>query len=286
MKPVVLIEKVSRVFRSFLGRRSVWAVRDLSLEVGPGEIFGLLGPNGSGKTTSIQMLMGLLEPTAGRIEVFGASPRSRAVRRRLGYLPEEFAGQNFLSGEENLLFYGGFFGLSRTEVKGRAESLLKSLDLWDDRSRRLREYSKGMRRRIGLAQSLLHDPELIVLDEPTNGLDPLGIRTVKRMLLELKARGRALIISSHVLGEMEGLCDRIAIIDRGSVLVTGRLPDLLVRPDCHRIKLRGKIPANEELSRDLAGKDLRIESVEPDRASLEEFFLRTIDERRAGRQSE
>ncbi len=286
MKPVVLIENVSRVFRGFLGLRRVCAVRDLSIEVRPGEIFGLLGPNGSGKTTTIQMLMGLLAPTAGRIEVFGASPRSRAVRRRVGFLPEEFAGQNFLSGEENLLFYGGFFGLSRSEVKGRAEALLKSLDLWDDRSRRLREYSKGMRRRIGLAQSLLHDPELIVLDEPTNGLDPLGIRTVKRMLLDLRARGRTLIISSHILGEMEGLCDRIALIDRGSVLIEGRLPDLLVRPDCHRIKLRGKVPAAEDLSRALADKDLRLESIESDRTSLEEFFLRTIDERRSARPAE
>ncbi|MGH9361172.1 MAG: ABC transporter ATP-binding protein, partial [Thermoanaerobaculia bacterium] len=179
MAAMVVLERVTKVYRGLLWRRrQVRAVEGLSLEVESGEIFGLLGPNGSGKTTTIQILLGLLAPTSGTVRVFGGAPGERSARRRTGYLPEEFSGYEFLSGEENLRFYGGFYGIGRAEVRRRAEELLRLLDLWDDRRRRLRDYSKGMRRRIGLAQCLLHEPELIVLDEPTNGLDPLGIRKV------------------------------------------------------------------------------------------------------------
>jgi ABC-2 type transport system ATP-binding protein len=273
---VLVLDKVSRTFRGFR-RRAVEAVRELSLEVRRGEIFGLLGPNGSGKTTTIQMVLGLLAPTSGRVSLFGGSPRAKSARRRVGYLPEEFAGHEFLSGEETLLYYGGFFGLSRAELHRRAEDLLRILDLWEDRRRRLREYSKGMRRRIGLAQSLLHDPELIVLDEPTNGLDPVGIRKVKKILTDLTARGRSVLVSSHILPEMEDLCDRVAILSQGTSLITGPLTELLSRGDRLRIVVRGAVSSAQEVQELLSANGLRVEAVEPDRRTLENLFMEVVD---------
>ena len=277
-EPIARLTSVSRVFRSLFGRRRVWAVRGLTLEVRPGEIFGLLGPNGSGKTTTLQMLLGLLTPTEGTIEVFGRRPRDRGCRRRIGYLPEEFEGGPFLTGEETLRFYGGFHGLGRTEVRRRAEQLLRGLGLWDHRLRRVRDYSKGMRRRIGLAQSLLHDPELLVLDEPTNGLDPLGIQTVKSLLLARKEAGRSVVVSSHILAEMEDICDRVAILDQGRTLVMGPLGDLLTVPGRHRLEVEGRLPPREQISAALQGLSLRLEDVAPSRARLEDLFLRVVAE--------
>src|ERR1041385_8843900 len=227
---IVVFERVSRVFRGLLGRRRVLAVEDLTLEVGRGEVFGLLGPNGSGKTTTIAMLLGLLPPSSGRVSVFGGPPTARSARKRIGYLPEEFDGGGYLTGEEALHYYGGFYGLPRAEVRRSASERLERLGLAADRRRPIREYSKGMRRRIGLAQSLLHDPELVVLDEPTNGLDPIGIRSFQTLLAELRARGRTVVVSSHILPEMQAVCDRVAILNRGRAIVTGRLEDLLRRP--------------------------------------------------------
>jgi ABC-2 type transport system ATP-binding protein len=277
-EPIARLTGVSRVFRSLLGRRKVWAVRGLTLEVRPGEIFGLLGPNGSGKTTTLQMLLGLLTPTEGTIEVFGRQPRDRECRRRIGYLPEEFEAGPFLTGEETLRFYGGFHGLGRKEVRRRAEQLLRDLGLWDHRLRRVRDYSKGMRRRIGLAQSLLHDPDLLVLDEPTNGLDPLGIQTFKSLLRARKHGGRSIVVSSHSLSEMEDICDRVAILNQGRPLVMGPLGDLLTVPGRHRLEVEGPLPPRETLSSALQGLGLGLSGVEPSRAKLEELFLRVVSE--------
>jgi ABC-2 type transport system ATP-binding protein len=279
MEPVLVLENVTRVYRRFFPRREVRAVDGLDLEIRRGEIFGLLGPNGSGKTTTILMVLGLLRPTGGRIEVFGCRPGDRATRRRIGYLPEEFEAHGFLTGEETLLYYGSFFGLPRAEVRRRAEDLLGSLELWDDRRRRVREYSKGMRRRIGLAQSLLHEPDLVVLDEPTNGLDPIGILRVKSMLRDLRDRGRTVLVSSHILPEMEDICDRVAILDRGRILAEGALGDLLARPDRHLIAVRGPTPDPAEIAALLGPKGLRVESVRGDRATLEEVFLKVVEGR-------
>ncbi len=276
---IVRLQSVSRVFRSLFTRRRLWAVRELSLEIGRGEIFGLLGPNGSGKTTTLQMILGLLSPSAGRIAVFGNPSGDSSVRRRIGYLPEEFEATGFLSGEETLIFYGSFFNLKRSEIRRRAEELLHTLDLWEDRHRKVREYSKGMRRRIGLAQSLLHDPELIILDEPTSGLDPMGIRKVKSILLDLRARGRTILVSSHILPEMQDICDGVVILDRGSCLVSGRLRDLLARPDRHLIEVRGTLPPREEISSLLSPKNLTVEAIRPSVTTLEDLFLRVVEKR-------
>jgi ABC-2 type transport system ATP-binding protein len=274
--PVISIQNVSRVFRSLFAHRRVQAVQALSLEIRRGEIFGLLGPNGSGKTTTLQMVLGLLSPTEGRISVFGRPPGDSSIRRRIGYLPEEFEATGFLSGEETLLFYGSFFGLARAEVRRRADDLLSALDLQDDRRRRVREYSKGMRRRIGLAQSLLHQPDLLILDEPTNGLDPVGIRKVKTILQDLRARGCTIVISSHILPEMQDICDRLAIMDRGRCLVTGRLGDLLERPGRHLIDVSGSLPAPEELGALLSTKELDLKEIRPSLETLEDLFLRVV----------
>ena len=275
---MIALQGVSKVYRGFWGRKKVQAVSGLSLEIGAGQIFGLLGPNGSGKTTTIQMLLGLLRPSSGTISVLGSPPGHLGTRRRIGYLPEEFDGGGFLSAEESLLFHGGFFGLGKTELRRRAEALLRDLDLWDDRKRRLREYSKGMRRRIGLAQSLLHEPDLVILDEPTNGLDPLGIRKVKSLLLGLRDRGRTVLVSSHILPEMEDICDRVMILEKGRSLVTGRLEDLLRRAGRSLIEVGGDVPPDpEELGALLSTKGMRLEGVRADRDTLEELFLRVVE---------
>jgi ABC-2 type transport system ATP-binding protein len=278
VEQVVKLEDVSKTYRTFLPRREVRAVQGLSLEIRPGEIYGLLGPNGSGKTTTIGMLLGLLRSNGGRIAVLGRPPGDIEARRRIGYLPEEFEAAGYLSGEEVLLYYGGFFGLGRAEVRRRAEALLRALDLWEDRRRRLREYSKGMRRRIGLAQSLLHEPDLIILDEPTNGLDPLGIRKVQSILLDLRAKGRSIVVSSHILSEMEDICDRVTILHRGRAVVSGALADLLGRPERHLIEVRGPAPAAGEAARLLGPAGLQVEGIRPARSSLEEVFLEAVGE--------
>ena len=276
MEPVVVLDKVSRRFRRLFRSREVLAVDALSLEIRPGEIYGLLGPNGSGKTTTLQMLLGLLDPSSGSIRLFGSPPRDPAARRRVGYLPEEFSGQQHLTGEETLRFYGSFFGIERRELRRRVEHWLRELDLWEHRDRRVREYSKGMKRRIGLAQCLLHEPDLVVLDEPTNGLDPLGIRKVKLLLESLRDRGAAVLISSHILPEIQDVCGRVAILDRGRKLVEGPLEALLVRSGTHRIVVEGAAPSEEQVRGALASLGLRVQEMRPERATLEEVFIRLV----------
>jgi ABC-2 type transport system ATP-binding protein len=191
------------------------AVADLSLAVRRGEVFGFLGPNGAGKTTSLKMLLGLVTPTAGRARVLGARLGDRATRARVGFLPEHFRFQDWLTGRELLRFHGRLHGLGGHELDRRAERLLVRVDLTDAADRKLREYSKGMVQRIGLAQALINDPELVFLDEPTSGLDPLGRRLVRDVIQELRARGTAVFLNSHLLGEVEITCDRVVFIKNG-----------------------------------------------------------------------
>jgi ABC-2 type transport system ATP-binding protein len=218
---------VTKTFRDFWGRPRVRALADVDLEVDRGSIVALLGRNGAGKSTLIQICLGLLEPTSGLVAVLGRSPRDRAVRRRIGYLPEESALHGFLSARETLLFHGGLCGLPRDYVRARADYLLDLVELSGAADRHVGEFSKGMARRVCLAQALVGDPELLVLDEPTSGLDPIGTRMVKDLLLRLKGLGRTVFLSSHLLGEVEEVADAIAILDRGRVLCCGRTAELL-----------------------------------------------------------
>lgn len=198
---------LTKVFRDFWGRPKAKAVNDISFTIEPGEVIGLLGPNGSGKSTTVKMLLGLLYPTGGILNVLGRSPRAVETKREIGYLPEESYLYKYLTAEETLDFFGSLFNLSRADRKKRIDQLLDMVGMAHARRRRVGEYSKGMARRIGLAQAMINDPEFLILDEPTSGLDPLGCKEVKDLILTLKARGKTVLITSHLLSDIEDVCD-------------------------------------------------------------------------------
>ena len=196
---IVSVRGLTKVFKDFWGRPKARAVDNVDFDVKRGEVFGLLGPNGSGKSTTVKLLLGLLSPTKGHIEVFGHSPRHVATKARIGYLPEESYLYRYLNSRETLDFFGNLFELSKAERDARAEQLLEMVGLSQTRTRAVGEFSKGMQRRIGLAQALINDPDLIILDEPTAGLDPIGCREIKDLILALARRGKTVILSSHLL---------------------------------------------------------------------------------------
>jgi ABC-2 type transport system ATP-binding protein len=203
------------------------ALHDLSLVVQPGEVFGFLGPNGAGKTTTIKILLGLVRPTAGEARLFGRPSGTPAVRRRVGYLPENFRFHDWLSGEQLLDFHARLAGLSSAERRKRIPEVLALVGLAGRGGDRIRAYSKGMTQRIGLAQAIVHEPDLVLLDEPTSALDPVGRREVRELIRGLRERGMTVFLNSHLLSEVEMVCDRVAIVDRGRVVRTGRLTDLV-----------------------------------------------------------
>ena len=205
--PVIDASGLRREFRAPFRSSSVLAVDGLDLSIEAGRVFGLLGPNGSGKTTTILMLLGLLKPTAGTVRILGHPAGHRDARRRTGFLPEETRLYEFLSGEETLDFVGRLFGIDRAERRRRTQELLEKTGMWEARKRRLETYSKGMARRIGLAQALIARPELLILDEPTSGLDPVGNRGVKDLLRELADSGTTILTTSHFLGDVADVCD-------------------------------------------------------------------------------
>ncbi|MBI4584226.1 MAG: ABC transporter ATP-binding protein [Planctomycetes bacterium] len=277
--PAIRLEKVSKIFRDFWGRRRLEAVKALSLEIPNGEIFGLLGPNGSGKTTTLLMILGLLRPSSGEIRVLGKPPGEKSLRARIGYLPEEFSPPEMLTGEEILSYYGGFFPLARPLLKSRIAGLLETLDLAADGRRRFREYSKGMRRRIGLAQALLHGPQLLVLDEPTNGLDPIGVQKVKALLLDLRREGRTVLISSHMLPELEEMCDRIAILNRGECIGAGLTRELLSSKSRQHVLLDNAGPERAQAAAELLRQaGYEVGGIQPAKRSLESLFLAALKE--------
>src|SRR5207253_395136 len=209
---IVATRNLTKVYRDFWGRRKKTALRSLNLEIQRGEIFGLLGPNGSGKTTTIKLLLGLLFPTEGQAVVFDLPATDVSKNERIGYLPEESYLYRFLNAEETLDFYGRLFKLDPEVRKKRAQILIEKVGLNADKKRILKEYSKGMRQRIGLAQALINDPELVSLDEPTSGLDPLGTRWMKDLILDLRGKGKTVLMCSHRLDDVQDVCDRIAIL--------------------------------------------------------------------------
>ena len=238
MKPEVIIEtrNLTKVYRDFWGRPKVQALKALDLQIHRGEIFGLLGPNGSGKTTTIKLLLGLLFATEGEALIFNESTTSVAKNERIGYLPEESYLYKFLNAEETLQFYGRLFKISRSERNKRVSRLIDMVGLSHAKHRQLREYSKGMQRRIGLAQALINNPELILLDEPTSGLDPIGTAEIKQLIRELREQGKTIVLSGHLLADMQDICDRIAILHRGELKEIGRVTDLLTVQDVTQIK--------------------------------------------------
>ncbi len=203
------------------------AVKDLSLKVRAGEVFGFLGPNGAGKTTTMNVLLGFVNPTSGAAFLFGVNVREPIARQRIGYLPELTYYYKFLTAEEILRFYARLFGIPSRVADVRIEELLKLVDLDSARKRPIKTYSKGMQQRVGLAQALINDPDLLILDEPTSGLDPLGRMKVRQIIQRLKNEGKTVFFSSHELGEVETVCDRVAIINRGELKEEGRVADLV-----------------------------------------------------------
>src|SRR3954454_16055561 len=232
---VIVVRGLTKIFKDFWGRPKARAVDNVSFEVNRGEVFCLLGPNGSGKSTTVKLLLGLLYPTKGHIEVFGHSPRHVPTKARIGYLPEESYLYRYLNSRETLDFFGNLFQLSRDDRENRAEQLLDMVGLNQTRTRAVGEFSKGMQRRIGLAQALINDPDLVILDEPTSGLDPIGCREVKDLILALARRGKTVILSSHLLSDVEDVCNRVVIYYGGKIQAAGTLKELLAKPDAVRI---------------------------------------------------
>ncbi len=288
--PDVIIEtqNLTKVYRDFWGRQKVRALKALDLEVRKGEIFGLLGPNGSGKSTTIKLLLGLLFPTSGRALVFGQDASETTKNERIGYLPEESYLYKFLTAEETLDFYGRLFDMPAKVRKERAEMLIEKVGLARAKRRQLKEYSKGMTRRIGLAQALINDPDLVLLDEPTSGLDPMGTREMKDMILDLKAQNKTVIMCSHLLADVQDVCDRIAILYQGDLKELGAVNDLLQVSEETSIRAKGLPKSAHKEIEDLIKKHGGdVISVENPRTTLEELFLGIVreSEQRPGRRA-
>lgn len=273
-------ENLSKTFRDFWRRPRVEAVRSISFDVPAGQVFGLLGPNGSGKSTTIKMVLGLLFPTAGTLEVLGASPRSVAVKKRIGYLPEESYLYPHLTPLETLSFYARLFRLPAADARTRIDQLLEMIGLSHARHRPVGEFSKGMARRIGLAQALLNDPDLVILDEPTAGLDPQGTRQVKDLILALAARGKTVLLTSHLLADVEDVCRQVAILFNGRILARGTLDSLLAQKD--KTTLTFPTPSEPATLRkilDAARAALGADpSLDHPRQALESYFLKVIQD--------
>lgn len=285
MLPVVQTAGLCKTFRDFWRRPRVEAVKDLNLEIRPGQIFGLLGPNGSGKTTTIKMLLGLLFPTRGRISIFGRSPTDVSVKGRIGFLPEESYLYRFLVAHETLDYYGRLFRLPSRVRKDRADRLLDMVGLRHEARRPVGEYSKGMARRIGLAQALINDPEFLILDEPTSGLDPIGARQIKDVIRTLGRKGKTILLSSHVLSDVEDVCDRVTILYGGQQRAAGEINELLSRTDLTQITTPPISEHTVEQLRDLLQRleHKDILTVSNPRMKLEDFFLKIVEEAQAAR---
>jgi ABC-2 type transport system ATP-binding protein len=275
---VVAVRGLTKIFKDFWGRPKARAVDQVDFEVRRGEVFGLLGPNGSGKSTTVKILLGLLYPTRGLVEVFGHSPRHVATKARIGYLPEESYLYRYLDSAETLDFFGSLFELSGNERRQRAEQLLDMVGLNQVRRRTVGEFSKGMQRRIGLAQALINDPDLVILDEPTSGLDPIGCREVKDLIIALARRGKTVILSSHLLADVEDVCDRVVIYYGGRIQAMGALKELLATPDAVTITtptLRRETMQRvlDTIREDVGADKVRLET--PTR-NLENYFLSVV----------
>ena len=275
---VIAVRGLTKVFKDFWGRPKARAVDGVDFEVRKGEVFGLLGPNGSGKSTTVKMLLGLLYPTRGHIEVFGKSPRHVATKARIGYLPEESYLYRYLNSHETLDFFGNLFHLTNDERRQRSEQLLDMVGLTQTRTRSVGEFSKGMQRRIGLAQALINDPDLVILDEPTAGLDPIGCREVKDLILALARRGKTVILSSHLLSDVEDVCDRVVIYYGGRIQAMGELKDLLANRDAMRITTPPLSRETTQKVMELIRNDVAEDKIRIDNPTqnLESYFLDVV----------
>ncbi len=276
MEYVIETLSLTKTFSDWWGRNKVYAVDDLNLRIHSNEVFGLLGPNGSGKTTTIKLLLGLLRPTKGRALVFGGDSTDPKINARIGFLPEESYLYRYLTARETLNFYGRLFGLPSRVRKDRIEALLDMVGLRAVANRQVGTFSKGMARRIGLAQALINDPDLLILDEPTNGLDPIGTRQIKDLIITLAKRGKTILLSSHLLADVEDVCDRIAILYGGKVQVEGKVKDLLEQTGKKQItaaKLSDSALRKIETVLEAEHADYVVDTPLD---KLETFFIRTV----------
>ena len=225
--PAIAVHELTKIYHVPFRRQTITAVKDLNLQIGSGEVYGLLGPNGSGKSTTLKIILGLVSATRGHTEIFGRDSRLVESRQAVGFLPENPYFQKFLTGEETLRFFGSLCGLKGSLLKNRVNELLELVGLTRARNRRLGTYSKGMLQRIGLAQALIHDPRLVVLDEPTAGVDPAGSRDIRDLILDLKRRGITVLLSSHLLAQAQEICDRVGILANGVLVREGHLEELI-----------------------------------------------------------
>jgi len=276
----VQTEHLTKIYKDFWGRDKVRALDDLNLTIHRGEVFGLLGPNGSGKSTTIKLLLGLIFASRGSATVLGQPAGSTSINERIGFLPEESYLYRFLNGEETLRFYGRLFRIGRRELNRRIPALLVTVGLdAKSRKRKLREYSKGMARRIGLAQALINNPDLILLDEPTTGLDPIGTREMKDLILSLKNQGKTVLLCSHLLADVQDVCDRITILFRGSMQTIGNVRDLLQVKDVTQIQTR---TMNEQQMAEVKAFLTRIgvndSVITHPTTTLEDLFIRIVRE--------
>ena len=284
---VVEATGLTKVFTDFWLRQKAVAVDGISFEIRRDEIFGLLGPNGSGKSTTIKMILGLLHRTKGLLSVFGKEPTDVAVKQRIGYLPEESYMYRFLTPVETLDFYGKLFGLPRNVRRSRIDELLEMVGMTHAANRPVGEFSKGMARRLGIAQALINDPDLLILDEPTSGLDPLGSRQVKDLLLDLGRRGKTILLSSHQLDDVQDVCDRMVILYGGKIRSEGTVAELLEDSGRTVITTPRLDPATvvtiERIIRETAHVD--VERVAAPRQRLEDLFLEIVERARADKAS-
>jgi len=269
---------VAKIFRDFWMRPRVRAVDGVDLEVRRGQVYGLLGPNGSGKSTTIKMLLGLLTPTAGRIAVMGKRPRHVDTKKQIGYLPEESYLYRFLSARETLDYYGRLFRIAAPIRRERVSKLLEMVGLEAVEHRPVGEFSKGMQRRVGLAQSLINDPQLLILDEPTSGMDPVGARQIKDVIEKLAARGKTILLCTHLLSDVEDLCDRVAIMFGGRVRAEGTCGELLEQQEFTNLQT-DRLPPDvlAEVRTLLEKRGIGLKSVEQPRRRLESLFLEIVD---------
>jgi len=302
---IVRVKDLHKVFgRSIIRRKGGFpALRGVDLEVGRGQVFGLLGPNGAGKTTLVKVLLGLTRGWTGEATLFGHHPNDAGSRKRVGYLPEAHRLPPYLTGYQVMRLFGMMAGADSAKVESQIGPLLEKVNMTSSADRKIREYSKGMQQRLGLAQALVHDPELVILDEPTDGVDPVGRASIREMVLDLKARGVTVFINSHLLMEVEMICDRVVIMDKGKILVQGTIDELTPKTGAVEVDLR-EIPDDleeslsglgrnfalrddgfqlelndnelDELIDHLRGRSLSILSINPRRLTLEQSFIGLI----------
>lgn len=272
--PAVRIENLTKIFPVPLRRQRVTAVRDLSFEVRPGEVYGLLGPNGSGKSTTLKILLGLVTPNQGRAMIFGQDSRDYHSRRDVGFLPENPYFYKFLTAAETLRFYGKVCGMGGTILNKRIDELIHLVGLEEARDRRIGGFSKGMLQRIGLAQALIQDPRLVVLDEPTAGVDPAGSHQIRDLILDLKKRGKTVLLTSHLLEQVQEICDRVGIMARGEMIREGALADLVsVKNQTEFVIENATLEIRSQIEILLQNSPAKLLSARQPQRSLESVFL-------------